>query len=761
MTRGASRPATPDPARARRESGIADGPAVMHTQLATPFLFALTLAVAPAFAQRPDDKKAASHQRMVATLAEIAVRAKSDHKYHGDATAKAQWAEIAQLGDKAPWKLRFDGALAHLRLGATREGIRILEGTRDALAAGSIDGDADARNSIRFYLGVAWLRLAETDNCCSRNTPESCILPLQGAALHSNTEGSTNAIPYFAEVIANTPPGDYWHLGARWLLNLAHMTLGQWPAGVPENLRLPADTFTSKTPFPRFPNVAKRAGLDEFGMLGGIIADDFDGDADLDLMISTWSTDGALRFLRNDGDGRFTDRSEAAGLRGITSGINIFQVDHDNDGDLDVFVCRGAWLYDGGRHPNSLLENKGDGTFVDVTFAAGLGDVHYPTSTCDWADYDNDGDLDLYVGNETSPKIQAPNQLFRNEGDGTFFDVGERAGVTNLGYTKGVTFGDYDADGHVDLYISNLHEPNRLYRNAGNGRFVDMAPKLGMHEPLESFGAWFWDYDNDGNLDLFCAAYSTGIGDVAAFHLGVERPHREVMRLWKGDGKGGFTNVAPQLGLDYPALPMGANFGDLDNDGFLDVYLGTGDPYYYSLMPNLVFRNAGGTKFEDVSMASGMGHLQKGHGITFADLDGDGDLDLYSIQGGAYPGDAAHDALFENPGFGNHWLGVIAVGTHSNRSAIGARIRAVIVEDGVERSVYREVGSGGCFGANPLRQHLGLGKATVVKSLEVRWPRSGRTQVLRDVAADRTIRIVEGTDGCTDVALPKARLGGK
>jgi hypothetical protein len=730
------------------------------------FPFALLLAAAaaatlPAQQGAGADARQQGHQRMVRTLAELAERAKADHKYHGDAQAKARWTELAQLGDKAGWKLRYDAALDKLRLGATREGIAVLEGARDALAAKTIPGDADAVVAIDFHLGVAWLRIAETDNCCARNAPESCIVPLQGAALHTATEGATNAIPYFERVMATTPPGDYWHLGARWLCNLAHMALGRWPAGVPEAVRLPPATFAVTTPFPRFPNVAARVGLDTFGMLGSVIADDFDGDLDLDLVVSNWGTGAQLRLWRNEGDGTFTERTAAANLNGITGGINVFQVDYDNDGDLDLFVCRGAWLYDGGRHPNSLLQNQGDATFFDVTFAAGLGEVHYPTSTCDWADFDNDGDLDLYVGNETSPKIEAPNQLFRNEGDGTFFDVAARVGVTNLGYTKGVTWGDYDDDGFVDLYVSNLHDPNRLYRNAGNGRFVDVAQKLGMHEPIESFGAWFWDYDNDGALDLFCAAYSTGVGDVAAYHLGVERPHKEVMRLWRGDGKGGFTNVAPQLGLDYPALPMGANYGDLDNDGFLDVYLGTGDPYYYSLMPNVLFHNQRGARFADVTVAAGVGHLQKGHGIAFADLDADGDLDLFSRQGGAYPGDAAHDVLFENPGFGNHWLGVIAVGTDSNRAAVGARIRAVIDENGTERSVYREVGSGGCFGANPLRQTLGLGKATAVKTLEIRWPRSRKVQTLRDVPIDRTIRVVEGRDGFEAVALPRTVLGGK
>ena len=296
----------------------------MTTTRALPFLLAAATLLAPSFAQQRIDaaKAQQSHRRMVATLAEIAERAKRDHKYHGDAAAKALWAEMAQLGDKAPWKLRLDGALAHLRLGDTREGIRMLESARDALGAGTIDGDVDAKNAIRFYLGMAWLRLAESDNCCARNAPESCILPLQGAALHTQTEGSTNAIPYFEQVIADTPKNDDWHLRALWLLNLAHMTLGKWPAGVPEPLRLPADTFTSKVAFPKFPNIAGKVGLDTFGMLGGVIADDFDGDLDLDLLVSLWSCDGQMVLWRNQGDGTFRDDTKAAGLLGITSGIS-------------------------------------------------------------------------------------------------------------------------------------------------------------------------------------------------------------------------------------------------------------------------------------------------------------------------------------------------------------------------------------------------------------------------------------------------------
>ncbi len=732
-----------------------------------PFWFCGAL---PLGAQVPDRPPAApraltaeqSHARMVETLRSIAVAARAEHKYHGDAAAKALWSDLAAQGDRAGWKLRLDAAQAHLRLGDLQRGIDVLTAARDALRDGRIEGDADAATAIVFYLGMAYLRLAETENCCARATPESCILPLRGGALHTNKQGSQMAIPNFELVLANTRPDDFWHLSARWLLNLAHMTLGTWPDGVRPEHRIPVTALQSSVPFPHFDNIAQKVGLDTFAMLGGLVADDFDGDDDLDVLMSLWNADGQMRYFRNEGDGTFADRTEQANLIGITSGINMFQADYDDDGDLDVVLLRGAWLYDGGRHPNSLLQNRGDGSFVDVTFAAGLGEVAYPSSQADWADIDNDGDLDLYVGNETTAKIHAPCQLFVNQGDGTFVDVAAAAGVENLGYTKGVSFGDYDADGLVDLFVSNLANENRLYHNLGGCRFEDVAPKLGMTAPIASFPTWFWDFDNDGHLDLFVAAYSTGVGHVAGHLLGtaVRDSRHDLMKLWRGDGKGGFTDVAARMGLTYPALPMGANFGDLDNDGWLDFYLGTGDPYYYNLMPNLMYRNDGGARFVDVSMAGGFAHLQKGHSISFADLDSDGDLDVYAVMGGAYPGDASYNALFENPGFGNHALCVHLVGTDSNRSAIGARIRAVFTEDGRERSVYRHVNSGGSFGANPLRQTIGTGKATHIDRLEILWPRSRKTQTFTDVAVDRMVRIVEGTDALTPVALRRTKLGG-
>jgi len=193
---------------------------------------------------------------------------------------------------------------------------------------------------------------------------------------------------------------------------------------------------------------------------------------------------------------------------------------------------------------------------------------------------------------------------------------------------------------------------------------------------------------------------------------------------------------------------MGSNFGDVDNDGYLDIYLGTGRPSFSYLMPNLLFRNDGGRRFEDVTAATGTGHLQKGHGVAFADWDRDGDLDIFVEAGGAVPGDRAHNVLFENPGCGHHWLTVKLVGTRTNRAALGARIRVDLpVPDGAISSLHRTITTGSSFGSNPLASTIGVGRSSSILALEVYWPTSGTRQLLRDVPVDRAIEITEGRDG--------------
>jgi hypothetical protein len=701
---------------------------------------------------------------MVQLLLELRAEASDVNPYLGDSRARM----LRGLAKSNAAKTAMDRLQLHhelgneeLRLGNESEAVEHLRESRRMLATPEIRARTNraTATSIIFDLGVAYMRMAETRNCCQRHTADSCILPIRAEGIHTDKEPAEQAARCFAEVLQNLPPDAPLHLSARWLLNIAHMTLGNYPDGVPADYLIPPQVFESEDSIPRFRNIAPQLGVDTFSLCGGAIADDFDSDGYIDLVVSSWDPAEPVRFFRNRQDGTFTEQTDAAGLRGICGGLNLVQADYDNDGDTDFLVLRGGWWSDAGKHPNSLVQNDGEGTFTDVTFRSGLGDVHYPTQTGSWADYDLDGDLDLYIGNESTEKVTAPSQLFRNEGDGTFSDVAGPAGLTNDRFSKAVVWGDYDCDRFPDLYVSNLRDENRLYRNNGDGTFTDVAGPLGVAEPQASFPAWFWDLNSDGVLDLYVSSYSAGIAEIAASCLG-QPFHTELARLYLGDGEGDFEEVAEAYNLSRPTSPMGSNFGDLDGDGYLDFYLGTGDPLYRNLMPNVMYRNQEGKRFADVTTAGGFGHLQKGHAVVFADFDRDGDQDVFEQMGGALPGDRYKDVLYENPGFANHWLAIELSGITSDRSAIGARIVVQVVESGERRDIYKHVNSGGTFGGNPLEQILGLGRAEEIAALEIFWPTTGRTQRFENVPLDTRVRIREG-DPRLEVTSPrKLTLGG-
>jgi hypothetical protein len=700
----------------------------------------------------------ASHDWMLAELQRLVAATPDEHPFLGEQLRRQFQERVASLPEHPDPATEAESLvqlaeqdICHGDTGIAVE--RLLRAVELTDAAHS-DVLAGAAQLYRFRLGVAWLRSGENENCCLRHNSESCLLPIRRGGIHTRPEGARAAAACFEEVLAQEPPTSSLALRARWLLNLAHMTLGSYPQGVPVEYVIPPEAFASTEPFPRFENIAPGLGLDSYNLAGGVVCDDVDGDGLLDLLVSEWHTSGQLRLYHNRGDGTFADRTVESGLGGILGGLNMIQADFDNDGFVDVYVIRGAWCGAAGCHPDSLLRNLGDGTFVDMTLAAGLADVHYPSQTAGFADYDVDGDLDLYVGGESDEDFACPCQLFRNEANGRFTDVARAAGVTNDRYAKGVSWGDYDEDGRLDLYVSNLRGENRLYRNLHDGTFRDMAVDLGVTRPLNSFPTWFWDFDNDGTLDLWVGTYLVGIDVVAASYLGL--PYEsEAPCLYRGDGAGRFSDVALPLGVGRPMDMMGCNFGDLDNDGFLDLYLGTGNPSFENLVPNLMYRNRGGTGFSDVTADGGFGHLQKGHAVTFADLDLDGDQDVFEQIGGACAGDAAHNALFENPGFDNRWLTVRLVGCASNRSGIGARLHVVVQQSGGRRSIYKHVNSGGSFGANSLRQSIGLGQAERVESLEILWP-NGKRQVLHDLPLDSTVQVIELDNAPRIWSLPKS-----
>ncbi len=702
-----------------------------------------------------------SHAKMLQTLQDVVRSTPDTNVWVGDAKARLLRAQLQAIPSDAPLsvlgRLKTQLADAELKLGNEAEAIRLLRDCDEQHLPRLTADWPEAKKrvlflSVKFSLGVAHMRLGETQNCCQRNTPDSCIMPIRGAGLHVNEEGSRRAIECLQIVFKNSDERSVMWLRSRWLLNVAHMTVGDYPDRVPKEYVIPPSQFLTGEPLTKFANVAQQRGVATFGLSGGAIADDFDNDGFIDLVVSDYAPDAQLKFFHNQGDGSFRDRTEEAGLKGITGGLNLVQADYDNDGWLDILVLRGAWLGKHGNQPNSLLRNDGvpsAAQFTDVTFVSGLADVSFPTQTAAWADFDNDGDLDLYVGNEADKfdrqSTAAPCQLFRNNGDGTFVDMASIAGITNDRFTKAVVWGDYDGDRFPDLYVSNFLDQNRLYHNNGDGTFQDVATDLGITGPHASFPAWFWDFDNDGNLDIYVSSWAGDIASLAADAL--QLPHdAEVAALYKGNGQGEFVDVAAQVGLDRPHGPMGSNFGDLNGDGFPDFYLGTGEPELMNVMPNVMYLNRGGQRFSDVTMAGGFGHLQKGHAVSFADFDNDGDQDVFEQMGGAFPVDRFYDALYENPGFGNGWVRLSLKGRTSNRSAIGARIRLDIkdADSGQMRTIFRWVNSGGSFGANPLRQDIGLGMADEIERLEVFWPTTGQFQHWTEVPSNAAYDIVEG-----------------
>lgn len=604
------------------------------------------------------------------------------------------------------------------------------------------------RNIDLAALGIAHMRRGEVDNCVTNHNADRCIFPLTIAARHSSRSGSERAIEYFERYLEREPSS----LEVRWLLNVAYQTLGEYPDKVPKAYLIPPAALESKENIGRFVDIAPSLGLDTVGSAGGSIVDDFNNDGFLDVVETSFDPCQPMRAFRNNGDGTFLDISTRSHLAEQLGGINSVQTDFNNDGLLDVFVMRGGWQW---PMRNSLLRNNGNGTFSDVTFDSGLLSVDHPTHSAAWADFDNDGWLDVFIGHE-----HTPSQLFRNKGDGTFEDISTRAGVNRVAFTKGVAWGDYDDDGYPDLYVSNYGEDNFLYHNKRDGSFEEVAKQVGVEQPKWSFPTWFWDYDNDGRLDLLVASYFFGNGEWVRPYLGLPR-QGDSMKLYRNAGNGTFLDVTKEVGLDRSVAAMGANFGDLDNDGFLDFYLGTGAPTYTALMPNLLFRNQNGRSFAEISSSSGTGHLQKGHGVSFADLDNDGDEDIFENLGGAVPGDKYNTVLFANPGHGNNWISIKLVGVKSNRAAIGAKIKLTLQGPGSKSAIrYREVSSGGSFGASPLIQHIGIGKATRIASIEVTWPTSRTRQEFNNVLPNQFIEIKEFEKTYTKRRIPRITFKG-
>ena len=555
---------------------------------------------------------------------------------------------------------------------------------------------------------------------------------------------------------------------------LAHsQNAGMASRGVKPSRRGPA----SGIPFnAKFTNVSRTAGLHAPTIYGGISHSDYilesmgcgvafidyDNDGWQDLIVLTGRrlestpADAVIRLYRNNRDGTFTDISEQSGLARSVWAMGITIGDYDNDGFDDIFIaCYGQ---------NMLFHNNGNGTFTDVTEKAGL--LHEGTrygSGCSWIDYDRDGKIDLFVANymvfdrTTIPArgkdpncnyrgvpvfcrqggmAQEPFRLYRNNGDGTFTDVSEKSGLASVrpGYPLSVAAADFDNDGWPDIYVACDTSSSLLFRNNHDGTFSEVGLDKGVAlsedgQEQAGMGLGIGDFDNDGSLDIL----KTNFRD-------------DTVSLYRNNGKGNFRDVTLRsgLGVETRYVGWGAGIVDLDNDGLADLFFTTGMVYpevdelpdcpYKT--PNLLFRNLGDGKFEELTGEAGSALIEphSSRGLAFGDFDNDGDLDILIMNMNEPP------TLLRNDMRGsNHWLKVRLIGKVSNRSAIGAQVVATY---GTRKQAQAVMAQSSYLSVNDRRLHFGLGAETKA-SLDIRWP-NGAEEKITDIPADRLVVIREG-----------------
>jgi hypothetical protein len=545
------------------------------------------------------------------------------------------------------------------------------------------------------------------------------------------------------------------------------------PAAQSEKNKLPI-----KLPsVPTFRDIAVQAGLTAShissreksyvveSMSGGVGLFDCDNDGKLDIVMVNGSTvdrykqggDLLVTLWHQDADLKFTDITGKAGLTRKGWGMGVAVADFDNDGNLDLFVT--------GYGGNALYRNKGNCTFEDVTDKAGVRGGGFSTGAA-WADYDRDGNVDLFVSRYVHVDINnlpvpgstkfcqfkgAPVQcgpwgmegetdlLYHNRGDGTFEEVSKKAGVDDPEkyYGLGVTWGDYDNDGWPDLFVADDATPNHLYHNNHDGTFTDEAMVEGIAlnsegQALGSMGVTWGDYDHSGRLSMFITEFA-------------DQPNT----LYRNQGASFFEDVAMSSHLGQPSLPLvgwGTTFFDMDNDGWLDLFVSNGHVYPQMdevkgsaayAEPMLLHRNLRNGTFEEVSKEAGLAEmpLKSRRGAAFGDIANDGNVDIVVLNVGDPP-----SLLLNTNHSGNHRVLFHLVGTKSNRAAIGAR---VTIRAG-DITQFDEVRGGGSYlSQNDLRLHFGLGSAASIDSVVVRWP-TGKIETLKNIAADKIYTIVEG-----------------
>jgi len=597
-----------------------------------------------------------------------------------------------------------------------------------------------------FLLGLAEFRLGEVSKATEKfeyliqNYRRHSGAYYYLGVIHLRQGNYTKAIPALKEALRIKPRD----LEAMWNLWLAFSKVGGYPEDLEDEFKIEISKAKIKKPLVKFTDIAVEKNMAKVDGGRGSAWGDYDNDGDLDIFAVGNFAPHVL--YRNNGDGTFTDVAAQAGVADPRGGWGCLFADYDNDSDLDIYVTRNGWF---GAGENTLYRNNGDGTFTDVTKESGVEDPE--TSFCAaFGDYDNDGYLDLYIADGVLGD-GAPNVLYHNNGDGTFTDVAAQAKVDHRGKAIGTAFGDYDKDGYLDIHVANVAQPNVLYHNNGDGTFTDVTEKAGMKLPITSgFVTFFLDYDNDEDLDIFISNFGSFQAFIESQIAGEALQDSDRQMLYRNNGDGTFTDVTKDAGLYKSFGSMGANFGDIDNDGYLDIYLANGGPQMGRLEPDALFHNNGDGTFSDITDVAGIDSIGKGHGATFGDYDGDGDLDIYVPVGGPFSGDQWPNRFYRNEGNSvakgetvvhNHWLVIKTVGVKSNRDGIGAKLTMTAGN----LKLYAEV-SGGCgFGStNSLPVEFGLGNNNRAEIVKIQWP-SGVVDTLVNVSANQIIKVTEGS----------------
>jgi hypothetical protein len=658
--------------------------------------------------------------------------------------------------------LATDYAQELLKCGKIKECLDVMGSLSKFLIDNKVQIDNQTKRQLYSLVGIAYMRYGEIENCVKNHNHESCFLPIQGDGVHTLPFGSTQAINEYQIALKEFPDD----LEFKYLLNVAYMTLGKYPAEVPKQFLIDPKWFSSKIKFPRYHDIAAEVGLNRNGLAGGVVMDDFTNDGWDDIVITSWGPHQEMVFYKNNGDGTFTDETKAFGLDGQVGILNLNQADINNDGYLDLFLMRGAWWQKNGDIPNTLMLNTGKGRFEDVTLKAGMT-KWAPTQTSAWADYNLDGWVDVLVANESLPDLQRGIDLYINQKDGTFKLESGAYGLTQNAFFKGCVATYANEDKYPDVYFSALSDSNFLLINqsiSGNNSFAPSVPDVRVGAPYRSFPCWSFDFDNNGYEDLFVSSYSNDQTPATYWmesHLGTVDPAM-FPKLYSNQGNMQYKEVGASMGLTEVAFTMGCNFGDINTDGFLDFYLATGNPLYQALVPNKMYLNMDGKRFEDVSYVGGFANIQKGHGVAFGDLDHDGDEDLYVVIGGAVDGDTYFNCLFENPNPDhNNWVVLKLTGTTANKAALGARVAISAQEGGKERMIYRVVSSGASFGGNSLSLEVGLRKSTVINKVTVQWPcKDCPDQVFSGLAINKAYELIQDQAAAKEMPYTAVKMHG-